>query len=273
MCCVPAEEDPLKTTDSSGAEQPHVEVDSARRPGVCLLTIRNERRLNALSTQMEQQLDDALASDDVRNARCVVVTGSARAFSAGADINEFRDRDPAAVLAYYEKTGGVYERFASLPQPTIAAISGHCLGGGLELALCADLRMADATASLGFPELGLGILPSSGGTVRLTRLLGPGRAKAMILRSERLSADEAHRLGLVTDVVEDAEVVETALDTAAELAKAPALAAQVTKQTIDAAAESPHHAGLLLERFAYALLSQTDDATAATDAFTGRDGG
>jgi enoyl-CoA hydratase/carnithine racemase len=263
----------LKTTGDSSEHRPCVEVDGSRRPGVCLLTIRNESKLNALSTEVERDLADALTRTEVRDADCVVVTGNARAFSAGADVNEFRDRDPAAVLAYYRETGGVYERFAELPQPTVAAISGHCLGAGLELALCADLRLADTTASLGFPELGLGILPSSGGTVRLTRLLGPARAKAMILRSERVSAQTAHRLGLVTDVVEDADVVETALDIAADLAKGPPLATQVTKQTIDAAAESPQRAGLLLERYAYALLSQTDDAKAATDNFTGRSGG
>ena len=237
---------------------------------MCLLTIRNESKLNALSTSVERDLTKALSSPEVRDAGCVVVTGNARAFSAGADITEFRDRHPAAVMEYYRDSGGVYERFAELPQPTIAAISGHCLGGGLELALCADLRLADTTASLGFPELGLGILPSSGGTVRLTRLLGPARAKAIILRGERLGAEKAHRLGLLTEVVHDADVVETALDLAGELAAGPALATQVTKQTIDAAAESPQHAGLLLERFAYALLSQTDDAASAADGFTGR---
>jgi enoyl-CoA hydratase/carnithine racemase len=237
---------------------------------VCLLTIRNEKKLNALSSVVERDLMRALSTRQVRDSACVVVTGSSRAFSAGADISEFAERDPSAVLAYYRDTGGVYEQLAGLPQPTIAAVSGHCLGAGFELALCADLRLADSSASFGFPELGLGILPSSGGTVRLTRLAGPARAKAIILRGQRLRADEAHSLGLVTEVVADGTVVEAALDVAADLAAGPALATEVTKQTIDAAAESPQHPGLLLERFAYALLSQTPDATAAAGEFTGR---
>jgi enoyl-CoA hydratase/carnithine racemase len=246
-------------------------VDTRRRPGVCLLTIRNEKKLNALSSVVERDLARALSTPEVRDAACVVVTGSSRAFSAGADISEFAERDPAAVLAYYRDTGGVYERFAELPQPTIAAVSGHCLGAGFELALCADLRLADPSASFGFPELGLGILPSSGGTVRLTRLAGPACAKAVILRGQRVHAEDAHSLGLVTEVVTDGTVVEAALDLAAELAAGPALATEVTKQTIDAAAESPQQPGLLLERFAYALLAQTHDATDAATEFTGRD--
>ncbi len=245
----------------------YVDVDTGRRAGVCLLTIRNERRLNALSTQVEHQLAEALRSEQVREARAVVVTGSARAFSAGADINELRDRDPASVLAYYRQTGGVYEEFAQLPQPTVAAVAGHCLGAGFELALSADLRIADPTATFGFPELQLGILPSSGGTVRLTRLLGSSRAKAVILGGHRLSAEQAHGLGVVTDVVAEGDVIEAALDLAARLAAGPALATEVTKQTIDAAAESPQAAALLLERYAYALLSQTPDAVAAADGF------
>jgi enoyl-CoA hydratase/carnithine racemase len=267
--CVPLEEASLKTTDDSSDHRPYVGVDGSRRAGVCLLTIRNESKLNALSTQVERDLAEALSSSEVRDAGCVVVTGNARAFSAGADISEFRDRHPAAVMEYYRDSGGVYERFAELPQPTIAAISGHCLGGGLELALCADFRVADTTASLGFPELGLGILPSSGGTVRMTRLLGPARAKEVILLGRRLTAEEAYRLGLLTELVDDADVLETALDLGESLAAGPALATQVTKQTIDAAAESPQSAGLLLERYAYTLLSQTDEATAAADEFTG----
>lgn len=248
----------------------YVEVDTALRPGVCLLTIRNERKLNALSTDVERDLLAALSGPEVRDAGCVVVTGNSRAFSAGADITEFRDRDPAAVMAYYRETGDVYERFAALPQPTVAAVSGHCLGGGFELALGADFRVADRTATFGLPELSLGILPSSGGTVRLTRLLGPAKAKAVILRGQRLSAEDAHALGLLTELV-DADAREAALDVAADLAAGPSLATQVTKQAIDAAADSPHQAALLLERFAYALLSQTDDAAAAAGEFSGRD--
>ena len=136
-----------------------VEVES--RGAVAVITLRREEKLNALSSKVERELAEALRDEPVRGSACVIVTGGARAFSAGADVNEMRDLDPASILAYYRETGGVYEDVASLPQPTIASIAGHCLGGGLELALACDFRVADATASFGFPEVGIGIVPSS----------------------------------------------------------------------------------------------------------------
>ena len=137
----------------------------------------------------------------MRSSACVVLTGAGRAFSAGADITEFRDRAPEAVIAYYRETGNVYERVAALPQPTLSAIHGYCLGGGLELALTTDFRIADETAVFGFPEVSLGIIPSSGGTHRLVRLVGPGRAKELFLLGGRLDAAAALTAGLVNEVV------------------------------------------------------------------------
>jgi enoyl-CoA hydratase/carnithine racemase len=154
-------------------------VDVARDGAVCVLTLRREEKLNALSTALERELGDALEGDEVRSSGCVVVTGSGRAFSAGADLAELRDRRPEDVVAYYRETGDVDERVAALPQPTLSAISGSYLDGGLELALATDFRIADGTAVFGFPEVGLEILPSSGGTYRLARALGPARAKEL----------------------------------------------------------------------------------------------
>ena len=138
-------------------------VDIRREGQVCLLTLQREEKLNALSGAMERELLDSLSGDDVRGSRCVVLTGAGKAFSAGADINEFADADAASIAAYYADTGDVYERIAALPMPTIAAIHGWCLGGGLELALATDFRIADETAAFGLPEVELGILPSSAG--------------------------------------------------------------------------------------------------------------
>jgi enoyl-CoA hydratase/carnithine racemase len=235
-------------------------VDVERRGAVCVVALRRERKLNALSTALERALGEALASDDVRSSTCVVITGGARAFSAGADVDELRDRRPEDVVAYYRDTGDVYERIAALAQPTLSAISGYCLGAGLELALATDFRIADETAIFGFPEVSIGILPSSGGTHRVTRLLGPARAKELTLLRARLDAGEAMSAGLVTEVVPDGGALDRALQLAAGLAELPALAASLTKQAIDAAAESSREAGLLIERLAYGLLAQTDDA-------------
>jgi enoyl-CoA hydratase/carnithine racemase len=153
-------------------------VDVSRHDAAAVVSLRREEKLNALSSAVEAAIGEALGSDDVRSSACVVFTGGPRAFSAGTDVGELRDMDPAAILAYYRATGGVYERIARLPQPTISAIAGHCLGGGFELALATDFRIAETTASFGLPEVGIGILPSSGGTHRLVRLVGTARATA-----------------------------------------------------------------------------------------------
>jgi enoyl-CoA hydratase/carnithine racemase len=232
-----------------------VSLISVERDGaVALITLDRDEKLNAISTAMERELGDALASEDVRTSRAVVIAGAGRAFSAGADITEFADRDPEAILRYYGETGNVYEEFAALPQPTVAAIHGYCLGGGLELALAADFRIADESAVLGFPEVGIGILPSSGGTVRATRFLGAAQAKRLILLGDRLSAQEGLAVGLVTEVVADAP--SRAVELARRLAELPPTAVAVAKAAIDAAAESPREVALMIERLGYALLSQ-----------------
>jgi enoyl-CoA hydratase/carnithine racemase len=258
---------------SGGGEAPLVD---ARTVGpVCVLTLRREAKLNALSTALEGALVEALSRDEVRGAASVVLTGRGRAFSAGADVGELRERSPEAVLAYYEETGGVYERLAALPQPTVSAIGGYCLGGGLELALATDFRIADDTAVFGFPEVGLGILPSSGGTQRLTRLLGPARAKELILLRSRIDADQALAFGLVSEVVGAGQALDRALVLARGLAELPRLAASVAKQAVDAVPEGSRAVGILIERLAYAMLAQTSDARAAAGAFEerGRGGG
>ena len=156
--------------------------------------------------------------------------------------------DPRATTA---TTGGVYEELAALPQPTIAAIHGYCLGGGLELALATDFRIADDTAVFGFPRSASGSSPSSGGTYRATRLLGPARAKELILLCERFGADEALALGLVTEVVEEARRSTRALELRGRLAALPRDAVAVDEEAIDAAADAPRDAALLIERLAY----------------------
>ena len=236
-----------------------VERDGA----VAVLRLERDEKLNAISTAVERELGEALAADEVRSSRAVVITGAGRAFSAGADVTELADRDPEAILRYYRETGGVYEAFAALPQPTLAAIHGWCLGGGLELALAADFRIADESAVFGFPEVGIGILPSSGGTVRATRLLGPAQAKRLVLLGDRLSAAEALVAGLVTEVVPDA--VARALELAHRLVELPPAAVAIAKAAIDVAAESSREAALLIERLGYGLLAQTPEARRAVE--------
>jgi enoyl-CoA hydratase/carnithine racemase len=243
-------------------------VDVRTDGPVCVVTLRREIKLNALSTALEGALDEAIAGEAVRAARAVVITGGPRTFSAGADVTEMRDLDPAAIAAYYRATGGVYERVAALPVPTVAAIEGWCLGGGLELVLTCDFRVAGEDAIFGLPEVGIGILPSSGGTHRLVRLVGAARAKELILLGERIPAARAATAGLVTEVVATGAALDRSLALARRVAELPPLAVGVAKQAIDAMAESSREAGLLVERLGYGLLAQTADAREAAAAFT-----
>jgi enoyl-CoA hydratase/carnithine racemase len=227
----------------------------------CVVTLTRPAKLNAISGAMERELCDALASEELRAASVVVFTGGPDVFSAGADVTEMRDQDPAAIIGYYRGTGDFAERVADLPQPTFSAISGYCLGGGLELALATDFRIADSSAVFGLPEVEIGIVPSSGGTHRLVRLLGPARAKELILLRQRVDADEALRLGLITEVAGDP--VGRSLALAQRLASLPQLAVQLNKDVVDQMAEGSRSAGLALERLAYGLLSQTGDTDQA----------
>ena len=246
-------------------------LPEVRRDGdVCIVTFQREEKLNAISTAVERALLDALAGPDVRTSRCVVFAGGERAFSAGADLVEERDESPGGIDDYYRDTGDVYERIAALPQPTFSAISGWCLGAGFELALATDFRIADETAVFGLPEVELGILPSSGGTYRLVRVVGPARAKELMLLKPRVDAAEAFRLGVATEVVAAGEALPRALELAQQVAELPPLAASAAKQAANAIAESGREAGVLIERLAYAALAQTPEAKAAGEAFGAR---
>jgi enoyl-CoA hydratase/carnithine racemase len=239
--------------------------------GVAILTLQREDKLNALSGELEGELLGALGTEKIRRSRCIVFSGAGKAFSAGADINEFRDGDPASIAAYYVTTGDVYERIAALPMPTIAAIHGWCLGGGLELALAVDFRIADETATFGLPEVALGIIPSSGGTHRLVRMVGPAKAKELMLLGRRFDADEARARGLVTEVVTEGRALDRAVEIAHELAALPPLALQTAKQAADVMPEASREANMLIERLAYAALAQTPEAQDAAERFTRRD--
>lgn len=245
-------------------------VEVRREGAVAVLTLNRPEKLNALSTALEGSLGAALGSDDVRSSRAVVVAGSGTAFSAGADVHEMREQTPSSILAYYREAGEVYERVAALPMPTIAAIHGYCLGGGLELALACDFRVADEAAVFGLPEVGIGIVPSSGGTHRLVRAVGTARAKELLLLRDRFGAEEALGFGLVTVVVPGGQAGARAIEMAAELSTLPPLAVEVAKRAVDAAAESSREAGLLIERLAYGVLSQTEEHAEETAAFDER---
>ncbi|MDZ7911977.1 MAG: enoyl-CoA hydratase-related protein [Rhodococcus sp. (in: high G+C Gram-positive bacteria)] len=167
---------------------------------------------------------------------------------------------PAAIDQYYRRSGSVYEAVATLPQPTISAIAGYCLGGGLELALATDIRVADPTAVFGFPETSLGILPSSGGISRSIRMIGMGRARDLVLRGHRIDAKKAENWGLITETTEMADQLNQAMAIAQSLATTAPFALTITKQVLDANADASHRSGLFIEQLAYSLLNNNTTA-------------
>jgi enoyl-CoA hydratase/carnithine racemase len=227
---------------------------------VCVVSLHRPAKLNAISEQMERELCDAVASPEVRQSSCVVFSGGGDVFSAGADLSVTRGYEPEEIEAHYQGTGDFAERVAALRQPTLSAIAGYCIGGGLELALATDFRIAEPSADFRFPEVALGILPSWGGTVRTVRLLGVARAKELMILRERVDAEEALRLGLVTELVGEGRSLTRALELAERLAQLPPHAVTVTSRVIDLLPESSHAAGLELERLAYGMLAQTEEA-------------
>lgn len=225
--------------------------------------------LNLVTHEMTEQLRDALAqlaaADDVR---VVVVSGRGeRAFCAGSHIGEFeglRGRVAEGKLLL-EKL--VYRQLARLPMPTIAAIEGDALGGGLELALCCDIRIASERAKLGMPEVRLAVLPGSGGTQRLPRVVGVARAKELILTGRILTAAEAERIGLVNQVVPAGEALTAADATAAEIAERGPLAVREAKRLIDAAMDMDLDAGLAAELDASERIFDTEDMLEGASTF------
>lgn len=192
---------------------------------VATLTLANPERRNVLDIAMATALREAAqavaANDDVR---CAIVTGTGSVFAAGADINEIEDASAEQNLAYNRQLRAAVNAVATLPVPTIAAVNGHAVGGGLELALACTLRVADEAAKLGMPEARLGILPATGGLARLPRMIAPGTAARLLLTGDLVSGAEAERLGMVECAVPATDVQEEALALAALIAAAAPLA-------------------------------------------------
>ena len=232
-------------------------------------TIRIDRpKMNALDVQTQEEIRAAAAeATDRDDVKAVVVYGGERVFAAGADIKEMAAMSHTDMI---KRSGGLQSAFtavARIPKPVVAAVTGYALGGGCELALCADLRIAADDATLGQPEILLGIIPGAGGTQRLPRLVGPSRAKEMVYSGRFYGAAECQAMGLVDEVHPAAEVYQRACAAAAGYARGPGLALRAAKQVIDAGLEVGLDAGLLLERQAFASLFATEDAAEGMASF------
>ncbi len=232
-------------------------------------TIRLDRPpMNALSAAVQDELRDVAREASLRSdVRAVVVYGGPKVFAAGADVKEMAGWDYQAAVDRSADLQGAFTAVARIPKPTVAAITGYALGGGCELALCTDLRVAGDNAKLGQPEILLGIIPGAGGTQRLARLVGQGRAKDLILTGRFVSAEEALRIGLVDRVVPPDDVYTAAVELAARFAAGPAYALRAAKEAIDRGIETDLDTGLEIERIQFAALFATADRRIGMESF------
>jgi enoyl-CoA hydratase len=225
--------------------------------------------LNLVTVELTRELDSALAAiESDPGVRCVIVTGTGeRAFCAGSDVKEFESLRGRVGEGKLLLEKAVYRRLARLAVPTIAAIQADALGGGLELALCCDLRIADETAKLGLPEVRLGVMPGSGGTQRLPRIVGPAKAKELILMGGIMTASEAAEIGLINHVTGEGESLTTAMSWAETIAARGPLAVREAKRAIDIAGDVPLDDGLAHELDASERLFSSQDMVEGAKAF------
>jgi len=239
-----------------------------REPPIAWITFNRPDKRNALNAAVRGEIVAAL--DSLRgdgDARVVILTGAGeKAFIAGADIGEFAER--SALEQRAAMTGRrLFEAIAEFPRPTIAMINGVALGGGCEVALACDLRIAARSAKLGQPEIRLGIIPGGGGTQRLPRLTGFGNAMRLILTGEIIDAEEAHRIGLIDWMVDDVQLRARTLDIARGIASHSPVALELAKTAVRAAMETPLNAGLALERELFLMAFASDDGREGVRAF------
>ncbi|MFH0180734.1 enoyl-CoA hydratase/isomerase family protein [Streptomyces cacaoi] len=242
------------------------------RDRIAVLTLDRPERLNAVGSgtvdRLTRALNDIRDNDDVR---ALVVTGAGRAFSAGADLGEIESfTTPGQFRAFVGRLTEAYALLEDFPKPSVAAVHGFAFGGGLELALACDLRVAERGALLGLPEMKLGVLPGAGGTQRLPRLVPPAVAKQMILTGEPIDAERARELGLVNELAEPGAVLETARALATRLAAGAPLALAAGKRLIDYGLGMDLEAAVAYERETVSVLFCTEDRAEGLKAFRER---
>ncbi|MBS1868428.1 MAG: enoyl-CoA hydratase/isomerase family protein [Actinobacteria bacterium] len=253
---------------SVAAESDELVID--KRGGVAFITMNRPKVLNARNRRLRELLADAFRwVDEDPSVTVAVLSGAGgRAFSVGMDIKEAAedDRDVIGVRRSYGEEGDAHA-LARVGKPTIAAIDGYALGGGLELALCCDFRIASTTSQFGLPEARRGIMPGSGGTQRLPRLIGESKALEMLMTGESISAEEALRVGLVSSVVPSAELPRAAMELADAIAQSAPLAVRFIKAAVRRGQAVPLAEALTIELDLAAMLSQSADAREGLTAF------
>lgn len=234
------------------------------------LTLNRPERLNTITPEMVEELSTALRDlEQDAEVRCLVLRGAGeKAFCAGADVTAFTGMDKAhKAWAFTKKVHEVYRRLEEFPKPTVAAIRGYAFGGGLELAIACDFRIATVASTLGLTETSLGLMPGAGGTQRLSRLIGLGRAKELILLAKRISGKEAEAIGLVNKAVEEEEFEAATEELSTKLAKGPPIALRLAKQLLNYSSQGPGDLGLDMEALAFSVVTSTEDLFEGISAF------
>ena len=233
---------------------------------VVLVTLNRPEALNALNDELRNEfLDKVLPLEKNSNTQCIVLTGSEKAFAAGADIKEMSTKN--YMENYYNDMLSDWEKFSKMRIPKIAAVNGFALGGGCELAMMCDLIIAGKSAKFGQPEIKLGVIPGMGGSQRLTKIIGKSKAMDMILTGRMMNADEAERSGLVTRVIEDDNLIEEALSMASTIASYGKASIMMARETVDRALELGLTEGLLFEKRLFLSLFSTLDQKEGMKAF------
>jgi enoyl-CoA hydratase len=235
---------------------------------IVIVTIDNPP-MNPLTTEMRDQLIASFDELDSKKdeIRVVILTGRGKAFMAGADIKSFPELTQEKAKARLKEGRKLYLKLEQFERPVICAINGYCLGAGLELAMCCDIRIASSQAQLGQPEINVGVIPGGGGTQRLPRLIGAGRAKELIYTGRFISAEEAERIGLVNKVVDPERLMDEAMEMASLIAVKPPLGIRAAKEAIDRGLNMTLLEGLEVEAYHWSYLCGTEDQKEGAKAF------
>lgn len=235
---------------------------------VGILSINRPNALNALNSTLLEELNDAIDFiEKSQDIHVLILTGEGRAFVAGADIGEMKGMNPIEARTFAEKGISLFRKIELMEKPVIAAINGFAFGGGCELSMCCDIRLASDKAKFGQPEVGIGITPGFAGTQRLPRLVGEGRAKELIFTCDIIGADEAFRIGLVNKVVAVDELMNVAMEMANKIASKSQLAVRYSKTAINRGMQTDLDSGMSIEKDLFGLCFATEDQKEGMGAF------
>jgi enoyl-CoA hydratase/carnithine racemase len=242
---------------------------SENRDGVLIITLNRPASMNSLSRELLAALNKLVTEISVdKSIRVVVITGAGeKAFCSGADLKERATMTPLEVKQYIQMIRNTFTMVENLPQPVIAAVNGFAFGGGTELALASDIRIAAPNATMGLTETSLGIIPGAGGTQRLVRLIGKGKAKEMVFTAHRAKAEEALAIGLVNRIAPEGGLLEAAFEMAAKIKKNAPIALEMAKYAINYGSEVDLGTGLAIESNCYAVTIPTKDRIEGLTAF------